>query len=61
MLQLRDPNVEADEFWDTFVNATNDLGDDEESEGIKIEQNAQKMLKLEEKKVKQHFISFIID
>lgn len=36
VLQLRDPNVEADQFWDTFVNATNELGDDEESEGMKF-------------------------
>lgn len=35
VLQLRDPNVEADQFWDKFVNATTELGDDEESEGIK--------------------------
>lgn len=36
MLQLRDPNVEADQFWDTFVNGTNELIDAEESEGRKL-------------------------
>lgn len=36
VLQLLDPNVEADQFWDTFVNATNELADDEESEGMKF-------------------------
>lgn len=34
VVQLRDPNAEADEFWDKFVNATNELVDDEESEGM---------------------------
>lgn len=36
VLQLRDPNVEADHFWETFVNTTNEWADDEETEGIKF-------------------------
>lgn len=37
VLQLRDANVEADQFWDTFMNMTTELAEDEESEGtIKI-------------------------
>lgn len=34
VVQLRDPNAQADHFWDKFVDATNELGDDEESEGM---------------------------
>lgn len=33
VLQLIDANIEADQFWDTFVDATNEVADDEESEG----------------------------
>lgn len=37
VLQLRDPNVEADQFWDQFVDTRNELGDDEATEGIEFD------------------------